>query len=90
VYLTGLEPIQWLTADLKRAALRRLDGGRPVIVDGILVLEVLDQIGRKADFPGEGGRGSIAPPEGMPGSNPSAMIAFDTPPVGHRAAGTPS
>lgn len=50
LYLTSLEPIQWLTADLKRVVDRRLDRKRPLIVDGVLVLDALDQIGRKADF----------------------------------------
>jgi hypothetical protein len=48
LYLTSLEPIRWLTADLRRAISRRLDRGYPVIVDGVLVLDALDQIGRKA------------------------------------------
>ncbi|MCP3464447.1 hypothetical protein [Bradyrhizobium sp. CCGUVB23] len=50
LYLTNLEPMQWLTADLNRVVSRRLDGGRPVIVDGVLALDALDQIGRKTDF----------------------------------------
>jgi hypothetical protein len=50
LFLTSLHPIQWLTADLKHAVDRRLDRKRPVIVDGVLVLDALDQIGRKADF----------------------------------------
>ena len=50
LYLTSLEPVQWLTADLQRAVSRRLDRECPVIVDGVLVLDALDQIGRKADF----------------------------------------
>jgi uridine kinase len=50
LFLTSLHPIQWLTADLKRAVDRRLDLKRPVIVEGVLVLDALDQIGRKADF----------------------------------------
>jgi len=50
LYLTSLEPIQWLTPDLKRVVDRRLDRKRPLIVDGVLVLDALDQIGRKADF----------------------------------------
>ena len=29
---------------------RRIDRGRPVIIDGVLVLDALDQIRRKADF----------------------------------------
>jgi uridine kinase len=50
LFLTSLYPIQWLTGDLKRAVDRRLDRKRPVIVEGLLVQDVLDQIGRKADF----------------------------------------
>ena len=50
LFLTSLHPIQWLTADLKRAVDRRLDLKRPVIVEGVMVLDALDQIGRKADF----------------------------------------
>ena len=40
--------IQWRTEDLKRAVDRR--GKRPLIVEGVLVLDALEQIGRKADF----------------------------------------
>ena len=50
LFLTSLHPIQWLTADLKRAVDRRLDLKRPVIVEGVMVLDALDQIGRKADL----------------------------------------
>jgi hypothetical protein len=50
LYLTSLYPIQWLTEDLKRAVDRRLDSKRPVIVEGLLVQDALDQIGRKAHF----------------------------------------
>ena len=50
LFHTSLHPIQWLTADLKRAVDRRLDTKRPVIVEGLLALDALDQIGRKADF----------------------------------------
>jgi hypothetical protein len=50
LFLTSLHPIQWLTADLKRAVDRRLDLKRPLIVEGVLALDALDQIGRKADF----------------------------------------
>ena len=65
LYLTSLEPIQWLTADLRRAVSRRLDRGCPVIVDGVLVLDALDQIGRKADFLAhvDGGGGSGLAPQ---------------------------
>jgi pantothenate kinase-related protein Tda10 len=50
LYLTSLEPIQWLTADFKRVVDHRLERKCPLIVDGVLVLDALDQIGRKADF----------------------------------------
>lgn len=50
LYLTNSQPIQWLTADLKRVVDHRLDRKCPLIVDGVLVLDALDQIGRKADF----------------------------------------
>jgi hypothetical protein len=66
LYLTSLEPIQWLTADLRRVILRRLDRCRPVIVDGVLVLDALDQIGCKADFlirVDDGGRGNGLTPQ---------------------------
>jgi 2-phosphoglycerate kinase len=50
LYLTSLQPIQWLTADLARVVARRIDAGRPLIIDGVLVLDALNQIGRKANF----------------------------------------
>jgi len=50
LYLTCLDPIQWLVNDLSRVVARRIDRGRPVIVDGVLALDALDQIRRKADF----------------------------------------
>jgi hypothetical protein len=50
LFLTNLHPIQWLTADLKRVVDRRLDRKRPAIVEGLLVLDALEQIGHKADF----------------------------------------
>ena len=50
LYLTDTKPIQWLTADLARVVARRLDGKRPVIVDGVLALDALDQIGHKPNF----------------------------------------
>jgi 2-phosphoglycerate kinase len=50
LFITSLHPIQWLTADLKRVVDLRLERGRPVIVEGVLVLDALDQIRRKADF----------------------------------------
>ena len=50
LFITSLQPIQWLTADLKRVVDLRLDHRRPVIVEGVLVLDALVHIGRKADF----------------------------------------
>ena len=50
LFLTSLHPIQWLGADLKRAVDRRLDLKHSVIVEGVMVLNALDQIGRKADL----------------------------------------
>jgi hypothetical protein len=51
LYLTSCEPIQWLTADLQRAISHRLDRGCPVIVDGALVLDALDQNWSQDRFP---------------------------------------
>jgi 2-phosphoglycerate kinase len=50
LYLTSLTPIQWRTDDLGRVVARRIDRGRPLIIDGVLVLDALEQINRKADF----------------------------------------
>jgi pantothenate kinase-related protein Tda10 len=50
LFITSLQPIQWLTADLKRVVDLRLERGRPVIVEGVLARDALDQIGRTADF----------------------------------------
>jgi pantothenate kinase-related protein Tda10 len=41
---------QWRTDDLERAIRSRLDLGRPVIVEGVLLLDVLEQIGRSPEF----------------------------------------
>jgi 2-phosphoglycerate kinase len=38
LFITSLHPIRWLTADLKRVVDLRLERGRPVIVEGVLVL----------------------------------------------------
>jgi uridine kinase len=61
LYLAALEPIvQWRSDDLTRAVSSRLDKRRPVIVEGVLALDALDLIKRKADFlvfvKGVGGR----------------------------------
>jgi len=50
LYLTSLDPVQWRTEDLSRVVAKRIERNRPVIVDGVLVLDALDKIGRKADF----------------------------------------
>ena len=50
LYLTSTQPIQWRSAHLARVVARRLDRDRPVIVDGVLALDALDQIKRKPSF----------------------------------------
>lgn len=50
LYLTGTKPVQWLATELARVVAHRLDNDRPVIIDGVLVLDALEQIGRKPDF----------------------------------------
>ena len=50
LYLTCLRPIQWRVDDLARVIAQRVDTRRPVIIYGVLVLDALDQIKRKADF----------------------------------------
>jgi hypothetical protein len=50
LYLTSTKPIRWRTQDLERVVSQRLNNDRPVIIDGVLALDALDQIGRKTDF----------------------------------------
>ena len=51
VYLVrDTTPQQWRTDDLERAIRSRLDLGRPVIIEGILLLDVLDKVGRTPAF----------------------------------------
>jgi uridine kinase len=50
LYLTSLDPVQWRVEDLERVVAKRIDRNRPVIIDGVLVLDALGKIGRKADF----------------------------------------
>jgi hypothetical protein len=50
LYLINLRPIQWLVEDLTRVVARRLDRGRPLILDGVLALDALDQIGYTPNF----------------------------------------
>jgi uridine kinase len=56
----GSDPIRWRTDDLRRIIQTRLvEHAKPLIVEGILVLDALDKIERKPDFlvyvDGEGG-----------------------------------
>ena len=46
----GSNPLTWRTGDLARALDARRSLSRPVIVDGILLLNALDAINRKPDF----------------------------------------
>jgi hypothetical protein len=50
LYLTSLHPIKWLETELARVVAHRLDHGRPIIIDGVCILDALGNIGRKADF----------------------------------------
>src|SRR5947209_1308429 len=52
-------PLRWITDEVARIIAARTDKGRPIIVEGIGILDVLAQIGKQADFVlyvrGEGG-----------------------------------
>jgi hypothetical protein len=65
LYLTDLRPIQWLVDDLARVVACRLDRDRPLIVDGVLILDALNQLGRTPEFlvfvSGGHERSSLAP-----------------------------
>jgi hypothetical protein len=50
LYLRSLHPIEWLETELARVLAHRLDNRRPIIVDGVCILDALNNIGRKADF----------------------------------------
>jgi hypothetical protein len=43
-------PLAWRTDELARLISSRVDIGRPVIAEGILILDALDQISRRPDF----------------------------------------
>jgi len=49
LYLDRSGAVQWLTKDLARLVAHRIDRG-PMIIDGVLMLDALAQIDRKADF----------------------------------------
>ena len=45
------KPLRWRTDDLRRIMTTRLDQQKqPLVIEGVRLLEVLDMIGRKADF----------------------------------------
>ncbi len=69
LYLTNLYPIQWRVDDLARVVTQRIDvdRGRPVIIEGVLMLDALDQIRRKPDF-------LVFVRGGYPGSSLGAQI----------------
>jgi putative SOS response-associated peptidase YedK len=48
--IRGSRPLKWMTAEIDRLIQARLNLGRPLIVEGMLVLDVLDQISRAPDF----------------------------------------
>jgi 2-phosphoglycerate kinase len=48
--IRGSRPLKWMTAEIDRLIQARLNLGRPLIVEGMLVLDVLDQIRRAPDF----------------------------------------
>jgi hypothetical protein len=50
LYLTSLHPIKWLETELARIIAHRLDNGRPIIVDGVCILDALNNLGREAGF----------------------------------------
>jgi uridine kinase len=43
-------PQQWRIEDLERAIQARISSGMPVIIEGVLLLEPLEQLGRSPDF----------------------------------------
>jgi uridine kinase len=49
--IKGSEPLQWRTEELSRVVSERLDNRRkPVVVEGIMILDALRAIDRKPDF----------------------------------------
>jgi len=50
LYLTTGGTIKWRTEELARVIAKRIDAQRPIIVEGVLIFDALDQIRRKADF----------------------------------------
>jgi adenylate kinase family enzyme len=65
--IKGRRPIEWSAGDLERAIDARLDnGGRPLVVEGILLLQALNRIKRMpskvffVELEGNGGSHSLA------------------------------
>jgi hypothetical protein len=51
VFVWRLNPLQWRIPELQRVLAKRVDDERrPVIIDSVLVLDALQQVGRKADY----------------------------------------
>ena len=44
------KPLKWRADEVSRLVDARLDKGSPIIVEGVFVLDVLDQIGRTPGF----------------------------------------
>jgi uridine kinase len=45
------DPLRWRTHELQRIVITRLvEHAQPLVVEGILILDALDKIGRKSDF----------------------------------------
>jgi hypothetical protein len=44
------KPLSWKVAELRRIVGTRVGGGQPVVVEGVMILDALTAIGRKADF----------------------------------------
>jgi len=58
--IKGSKPLKWMGEELARIIGARINNRQPIIVEGVLLLDALDQIGRSPDFlafvRGEGGR----------------------------------
>lgn len=50
LYLLGDNSLRRRTEELKRIVDTRIDGKRPIIVEGVGVLQILEDIGRQPDF----------------------------------------
>jgi uridine kinase len=50
LFMTATAPAEWRKDDLGRAISHRLDRERPVIVEGILVLDAIEQVRRTQGF----------------------------------------